>query len=99
MEVIVFFTQPRRLTCMKNSESGNCEMGMMQARNSPALGSSGSAALSQVQLSPSTTCEIVSTAQVLIRPDVNNKRTSSFEGTTSKRGCSLLCSASSAMQP
>jgi hypothetical protein len=43
MDVIVFLAHPRRLICKKNSEMGRSENGAMQARDSPARGSSGSA--------------------------------------------------------
>src|SRR5689334_1095987 len=99
MDVIVFFTQPRRLTCRKNSERGSREIGMMHARNSPARGSSGRAASFHVHVPPHSTAGILPTLHVLIRPEVKSRSTSSFDGTARRRGCSLVGRVLSAMRP
>ncbi len=68
----------------------------MQTSVSPARGSPGRAASSQVHSLPTSTVESFSTESVLTRPDEYSNSTSSLEGTASRRGGSsfvvqLIC--------
>ena len=73
-------------------------MGIIQTRNSLARGSSGMAAFSQIHSAPASMLEMLLTAQVLTRPELKSSSTSSFDGTASRRGCSLVCSESSTIR-